>query len=507
MTSDGTPAAAPTDARVGPPLGDFASRPEDYESRPEDLASRPDGLVAILDDLASRLGEGVLTTDPDVIAAHSRDEALFCPSDGAIALVRATSARDVQEVMRFATEHRIPVVPQGARSGISGGANGSPGAILLNVSRMAEVIAVNEAERTVTVQPGIINQDLKDHLAPFGLSYPPDPGSVGISSIGGNIATNAGGLCCVKYGVTRDYVRSLTVVLADGTLTTLGAQTAKGVAGLDMRQLFVGSEGTLGIVVEATLRLVPRLPEPFTAVATFPDERSGLRTVADFMADGGVPSLLEFLDGSSLTMLNAYGDFGLDGDAGSMLIMQTDLAPAESEAMMSKFAEVAESCGALDVAYSDDPADSAALIAARRMIQPAYEKFAAAHGGGQLLDDVCLPRAAMPEFTDRITDLRESSGLTISLVAHAGDGNTHPSVFFDASDEAETAKALEVFGEIMRIGLELGGTITGEHGVGYLKRDWLGAELDEGSRRMQLAVKQALDPLGILNPGKMFGAL
>ncbi|AZL07376.1 FAD-binding oxidoreductase [Brevibacterium aurantiacum] len=462
---------------------------------------------AELEALAARLGEGALTTDPDVIEAHARDEALFCPHEGAIALVRATSAADVQEVMRFASEYGVPVVPQGARSGISGGANGSPGAILLNVSRMKDVVSVNEAERLVTVQPGIINQDLKDHLAPFGLSYPPDPGSVALSSIGGNIATNAGGLCCVKYGVTRDYVRSLTVVLADGTLTKLGPQTAKGVAGLDMRQLFVGSEGTLGIVVEATLRLIPKLPDPFTAVATFPDERSGLQTVADFMGAGGVPSLMEFLDSSSLKMLNEFGDFGLDGDAGSMLIMQVDQNPADSQAVMAQFAEVAEACGALDVAYSDDPTDSAALIAARRMIQPAYEKFANGHGGGQLLDDVCLPRTAMPEFCDRLKELQESSGLMIALVAHAGDGNTHPSVFFDASDEEQTARAQEIFGEIMRIGLELGGTITGEHGVGFLKRDWLNNELDEGSRRIQIAVKNALDPRGILNPGKMLSAI
>jgi glycolate oxidase len=462
---------------------------------------------AALDDLAARLSPGALTTDPDVIDAHSSDEALFCPREGAIALVRAASAKDVQEVMRFATDHRIPVVPQGARSGISGGANASLGAILLNVSKMKDVVAVNEAERLVTVQPGIINQDLKDHLAPYGLSYPPDPGSVALSSIGGNIATNAGGLCCVKYGVTRDYVRSIKVVLADGTITTLGPQTAKGVAGLDMRHLFIGSEGTLGIVVEATLRLVPALPDPFTAIATFPNERTALQTVADFMAGGGVPSLLEFLDGSSLRMLNDYGDFGLDADAGAMLIMQVDENPTDSQESMETFAEAARRSGAIDVAYSDDPTDSAALITARRMIQPAYEKFAGTHGGGQLLDDVCLPRTAVPEFCDRLVELRERSGLEVALVAHAGDGNMHPSVFFDSSDEAETAKAEDVFDEIMRVGLDLGGTITGEHGVGYLKRAWLPNELDEGSRRIQLAVKNALDPLGILNPGKMLAEI
>jgi glycolate oxidase len=350
--------------------------------------------TATLDDLAARLSDGALTTDPDVIDAHASDEALFCPREGAIALVRATSAKDVQEVMRFATEHSVPVVPQGARSGISGGANAMPGAILLNVSKMTEVIAVNPAERLVTVQPGIINQDLKDHLAPYGLSYPPDPGSVALSSIGGNIATNAGGLCCVKYGVTRDYVRSLKVVLADGTITTLGPQTAKGVAGLDMRHLFIGSEGTLGIVVEATLRLIPKLPDPFTAIATFPDERSGLQTVADFMAAGGVPSLVEFLDGSSLRMLNDYGDFGLDAEAGAMLIMQVDQSPTrfgggDGDLRRGGPPPAVPSTSA----YSDDPTDSAALITARRMIQPAYEKFAGAHGGEVSCSTMCACRA------------------------------------------------------------------------------------------------------------------
>ena len=455
-----------------------------------------------LQTLAAQLTDGALTTDPDVVAAHSKDEALFCPHDGAIALVRAKTVEDVQATVRFAHEHRIPVVPQGARSGISGGANATEGSILLSVAGMKDVLEVNTSERTVRVQPGIINQDLKDHLRPFNLSYPPDPGSVGISSIGGNIATNAGGLCCVKYGVTRDFVRSIDVVLADGTLTTFGPQTAKGVAGLDMRGLFIGSEGTLGIVVEATLRLIPLIPDPVTAVAVFPDERSGLQAVADFMAAGGQPSLFEFLDRASISMLNAFGDFGLDADAGSMLLVQFD-QPAEAADMLASFEAVAEAAGALDVAVSDDPADSAALVAARRSIQPAYEKFAHAHGGGQLLDDVCIPRAAMPEFCDRLDALRESTGLTIALVAHAGDGNTHPSVFFDAQDEQQTATAERVFEEIMQIGLDLGGTITGEHGVGYLKKGWLAQELDEGSRWAQRAVKEALDPRGILNPGKM----
>ncbi|MEN3121319.1 FAD-linked oxidase C-terminal domain-containing protein [Janibacter sp. LM] len=460
-------------------------------------------------ELGPLLGEGVLATDPDVVAGHSRDQALWCPDEGAVALVRARTVADVQETMRFATRHRVPVVPQGARTGLSGGANAVPGCLLLSLERMTRVLDVDTSERTVTVEPGIINQDLKDALAPHGLSYPPDPGSVAISSIGGNVATNAGGLCCVKYGVTRDYVRQLRVVLADGTLTTIGTTTTKGVAGLDLRGLFVGSEGTLGVVVEVTLRLVPALPEPLTAVATFADVRHAAATVADLMASGAQPSLVESMDRTTLQMINAYRDVGLDDRAGAMLLVQSDGSgsPDAARAEVEALARFAEAHEAIDVVFSEDPTDSAALVAARRMAQPAYEHHAQTHGGGQLLDDVCLPRHRLPEFYDRLDEIAAGSGLTIAVVAHAGDGNTHPSIFFDASDPADVARADAAFDRIMEVGLALGGTITGEHGVGYLKRQWLARELDEGSRRVHRAVKAALDPLGILNPGKMLDAL
>ena len=467
-----------------------------------------DTLELVRTELAAELGDGVLTTDPDVVSSHARDEALFCPDEGALALVRAQTVEDVQATLRFATRHRVPVVPQGARTGLSGGANAVPGCLLLSVERMTRILEVDTAERTITVEPGIINQDLKDALAEHDLSYPPDPGSVRISSIGGNVATNAGGLCCVKYGVTRDYVRRLKVVLADGTLTTIGTTTAKGVAGLDLRGLFVGSEGTLGIIVEVTLRLVPRLPEPLTAVATFPDLRSAAATVADFMASGAQPSMLESMDRTTLTMLNEYGDFGLD-DAGAMLLVQSDGSgdPDSAREEVEAFAAVAREHAAIDVAVSDDPSDSEALVTTRRMVQPAYERYAQRHGGGQLLDDICLPRTRLPEFYERLESIRAESGLTLAVMAHAGDGNLHPSIFFDTSDPDEVERADAAFDQVMAVGLELGGTITGEHGVGYLKREWLARELDAGSRALHQSVKDAVDPLGILNPGKMLAEL
>lgn len=259
------------------------------------------------------------------------------------------------------------------------------------------------------------------------------------------------------------------------------------------------------MVVEVTLKLVPAL----TAVATFADERTAALTVTDFMASGAQPSMVEMLDRTMLSMLNEYGDFGLDDEAGAMLLVQSDgggsLAAAQAE--VEAFAGYAEGHGALDVGFSDDPADSEALVAARRLANPACERYAQTHGGGELIDDVCVPRGALPAFFERLAEIREESGMVITLVAHAGDGNLHPSVFFDVSDPEDVARAEAAFAEIMQVGLDLGGTITGEHGVGYLKRGWLAKELDEGSRAVHRAVKAALDPKGILNPGKMFAEL
>jgi glycolate oxidase len=451
-------------------------------------------------DLGDQL-TGSLTTDTDILETYSSDQSLYSPAGAPAALVRAKSVDDVVATMRYAHDHHIPVVPQGARSGISGAANAVDGCILLSVRGMDRILEIDEANMTVTVEPGIINQDLKDALRPRKLAYPPDPGSVAMCSIGGNIATNAGGMCCVKYGVTREYVREIKVVLADGTLTRLGHRTVKGVAGLDLAGLFTGSEGTLGVIVEATLKLVPLGPDPLTALATFPSVTAAMRAVAAYMATGASPSLLEMMDATTIGMINKIGDFGLDENVGAVLIMQsdTDRAAADTEA----FASVAQDNGATDVAFADNATDSELLVAARRSAQPAWEHYAQGHGGGQLLDDVCIPRSTMAEFCDRIEDISAETGAMVAVIAHAGDGNMHPSVFFDSSDKASVARAQDAFDRIMALGLSLGGTITGEHGVGNLKAQWLAKELDEGNRRLHRDIKNAVDPEGILNPGKM----
>ncbi|AWT26216.1 MULTISPECIES: FAD-binding oxidoreductase [Corynebacterium] len=457
-----------------------------------------------LADLAGRL-TGSLTTDPDVLETFSGDESEYRAEGSPLALVRAATVDDVVETVKFAHRRGVPVVPQGARSGLSGGACAVDGCILLSVRSMDRILEVDEVNRTVTVEPGIINLDLKKALRAYGLAYPPDPGSVAMCSVGGNIATNAGGMCCVKYGVTREYVRELKVVLADGTVTRLGHRTVKGVAGLDLAALFTGSEGTLGVIVEATLRLVPAGPAPLSALATFPDVRSATEAVAAYMDTGAEPSLLELMDSITVGFVNEIGDFGLDASVGAVLIMQSDsvTAAADTEA----FASVARDNGALDVAFADNAEDSELLVAARRSAQPGNEHYARNHGGGQLIDDVCVPRSRLADFCSGVERIRDETGTVVALVAHAGDGNVHPSVFYDRRDPASGVAATEAFDRIMALGLELGGTITGEHGVGALKSRWLAEELDEGNRRLHREIKNAVDPTGILNPGKMLDCL
>ena len=502
-------AAEDAEVRAGAQAG-IASAEANPAAKVSDGAQVVGASAVNLDELRAQLSAGAVVTDPDVVATYSVDRALFSPAGKALALVRAETIEDVQATVRFAAKYGIPVVPSGARTGLSGGANAVDGALLLSVAKMNKILKVNTVDQTVTVQPGVINLDLKKHLADFNLSYPPDPGSVAISSIGGNVATNAGGMCCVKYGVTRDFVRSIKVVTADGSLTTVGRPTAKGVAGFELSHLFIGSEGTLGVIVEITLRVVPKLPDPLTAVALFAKPRDAARTVTEFMATGVTPSMMEYLDGSSIAAINDFGDFGLPADAGAMLLVQSDgsgsLEAAERD--LQTFQQTAEACGATEVIYSDDPADSEALVAARRVVGHAMEKVSHALGGGSLVDDVCVPRSKLADFFDALEAIAvKFPELHFSAVGHLGDGNMHPNVLFDARDAQSSERAQEAFGAIMQAGLDLGGTITGEHGVGYLKAGWLARELDSTSTAMHLAIKQALDPQGIMNPGKMLSGL
>ncbi|MET9573076.1 FAD-binding oxidoreductase [Streptomyces virginiae] len=458
------------------------------------------------DDLSARLRasllEGLpadaLLTDPQVTASYATDMASFCAAGTPAVVVLPRTVEQVQHVMRTATALRIPVVPQGARTGLSGGANATDGCIVLSLVKMDRILEISAVDRIAVVEPGVVNAVLSRAVAERGLYYPPDPSSWEQCTIGGNIGTASGGLCCVKYGVTAEYVLGLDVVLADGRLLRTGRRTAKGVAGYDLTRLFVGSEGSLGIVVQAVLALRPAPPRQLVLAAEFPSVAAACEAVCAVMEAGLTPSLLELMDRTTLHAVNALGRMGLPEATEALLLAAFDTPHAPED--LAAVGELCTAAGATAVVPAEDQAESELLLQARRMAFPALEALRPA----TMIDDVCVPRSRLGEMLDGTAAIARAQGLLIGVCAHAGDGNTHPIVCFDPADEDETRRARESFGEIMGLGLSLGGTITGEHGVGVLKKEWLARELGPVGLEMQRAVKQAFDPLALLNPGKLF---
>ncbi|MDX6350832.1 MAG: glycolate oxidase [Streptomyces sp.] len=452
----------------------------------------------LIDHLRAGLPDDAILTDPDVTTSYANDMASFCPSGAPAVVVLPRTTEQVQHVMRTATALRVPVVPQGARTGLSGAANASEGCIVLSLTKMDRILEINPVDRVAVVEPGVVNAVLSRAVAEQGLYYPPDPSSWEQCTIGGNIGTASGGLCCVKYGVTAEYVLGLEVVLADGRLLKTGRRTAKGVAGYDMTRLFVGSEGSLGIVVEATLALKPAPPLQLALAAEFPSVAAACEAVCAIMAGGHAPSLLELMDSTTIRAVNDLANMGLPDSTEALLLAAFDTHDPAAD--LAALGELCSAAGATQVVPAENAAESELLLQARRMSFPALERISSA----TMIDDVCVPRSALGAMLDGVAGIAEKYGLTIGVCAHAGDGNTHPVVCFDAADPDESRRARESFDEIMALGLELGGTITGEHGVGVLKKEWLARELGPVGVEMQRGIKEVFDPLGLLNPGKLF---
>ncbi|MCX4811396.1 MULTISPECIES: FAD-binding oxidoreductase [unclassified Streptomyces] len=461
-------------------------------------APRDQDTGTLLDRLLAGLPAEAVLTDPDVTVSYANDMASFCPSGTPAVVVLPRTVEQVQHVMRVATELRLPVVPQGARTGLSGAANASEGCIVLSLVRMDRILEISPVDRIAVVEPGVVNAALSRAVNEHGLYYPPDPSSWETCTIGGNIGTASGGLCCVKYGVTAEYVLGLDVVLADGRLMSTGRRTAKGVAGYDLTRLFVGSEGSLGIVVKAVLALKPQPPQQLVLAAEFASAAAACDAVCRIMAGGHVPSLLELMDRTTVKAVNDLAHMGLPETTEALLLAAFDTADPAAD--LAAVGALCEAAGATQVVPAEDAAESELLLQARRLSLTALE----AVKGTTMIDDVCVPRSRLGEMLEGVERIGAKYGLTIGVCAHAGDGNTHPTVCFDAQDADESRRARESFDEIMALGLELGGTITGEHGVGVLKKEWLARELGPVGVEMQRAVKTAFDPLGLLNPGKLF---
>ncbi|MFJ9755351.1 FAD-binding oxidoreductase [Streptomyces sp. NPDC101149] len=461
-------------------------------------APRDEVTGNLLDRLRAGLPPEAVLSDPDVTASYANDMASFCVAGAPAVVVLPRTVEQVQHVMRIATELRVPVVPQGARTGLSGAANASDGCIVLSLTKMDRILEINPVDRVAVVEPGVVNATLSRAVNEHGLYYPPDPSSWEMCTIGGNIGTASGGLCCVKYGVTAEYVLGLDVVLADGRLMSTGRRTAKGVAGYDLTRLFVGSEGSLGIVVRAVLALKPMPPRQLVLAAEFASAADACDAVCRIMAGGHVPSLLELMDRTTLKAVNDLAHMGLPESTEALLLAAFDTPDPTAD--LAAVGALCEAAGATEVVPADDVAESELLLKARRLSLTALE----AVKGTSMIDDVCVPRSRLGELLEGVERIAEKHRLTIGVCAHAGDGNTHPTVCFDAQDPDESRRARESFDEIMALGLELGGTITGEHGVGILKKEWLAREIGPVGVEMQRAVKQVFDPLGLLNPGKLF---
>ncbi|MBD3913261.1 FAD-binding oxidoreductase [Nocardioides hwasunensis] len=450
--------------------------------------------MEILAELVESLPHGVVATDPATVDNYRFDWSRDAGAGTPVAVVRAEDAGQVQAAVRWAARHGIPVVPRGAGSGLSGGASAVDGGIVLSLERM-RAIEIDADCQVAVVEPGAFNAEVKAASREHGLWYPPDPSSYEICSIGGNVATNAGGLCCVKYGVTTDYVLGLDVVLADGTLVTLGGKRIKDVAGLSLLKLFVGSEGTLGIVTRAVLRLVPLPLPPATLVASFASVADAARAVVDVRRTLR-PSMMELMDQASINAVEDFSPRGLDRTAGALLVVQSD---APGDARSAEIAVVEAAClsaGAAEVVVTDDPDEGEMFVQARRLAFPAVEAR-----GALLLEDVGAPVPLLPELLAAVAAIAVEHRIEIPTVAHAGDGNTHPIIVYDAADPDSERRARAAFDDILSAAIALGGTITGEHGVGRTKKAALPAQLGEDVMALSRLVKDALDPGGILNPG------
>lgn len=417
------------------------------------------------------------------------------------AVVLVQSAAEVAAVLKYASRHRVPVVPRGAGTGLSGGAVPAEGGIALSLARMNRILEIDRENMVAVVQPGVITGRLQKAVDEAGMYYPPDPASLSYCTIGGNIAENAGGPHCLKYGVTKDYVMGLEVVLPEGDIVRLGGKQVKNVTGYNLVQFYVGSEGTLGVITEATLRLIPRPQAKKTMAAIFSRLDDAAEAVTGILHAGVVPASLELMDQRSINAVEDYLQMGLPRDAEAILLIESDGMP---EAVASETAAIEAVCRRMNVRSFQTAADekeAAVLWKARRSISGAISKMRPTKIG----EDICVPRSAVPEMIRRVQQIGDRYQLPIVIFGHAGDGNLHPNILTDRRDKEEMVRVEHAIAAIFEAAVELGGTLSGEHGIGTTKKPYLTKDLSPAAINLMQSLKRAADPHGVLNPGKIFG--
>jgi glycolate oxidase len=453
----------------------------------------------VVSQLEKIVGKGAVLTAKEDLNAYSYDGTTTWAHMPDV-VVLPTTTEQVSRILKLANEKIIPVTPRGAGTNVSGGSIPIKGGIVLCTTRMRKILDINKTNLTATVEPGVVLQDFNMALAKQGLFYPPDPQSFMGCTMGGTVAENAGGPYCVKYGVTKQYVLGLEVVLANGYVMKLGGVTVKNRTGYELIMLFTGSEGTLGVITKITLRLLPMPPASKTVMAVFDDMAVGGEAVSNIMASGVVPAKIEFVDNFVLRRIEEMTPMGLPVEAKALLLIQADGSPAAVEAETKQIVDMLKKGKAKDINVAKDAAEAAKYWKMRSA------GFAATFGAAHtvMAEDVTVPRDKLPQFIHKLDEISRKSGFFISYLGHAGDGNLHPSIFTDIRNKKEFAKAQKTMEEIFLAALSLGGVLSGEHGIGLEKQRFFKRAIDPVALNLMRKIKGILDPNNILNPGKIW---
>lgn len=452
----------------------------------------------IQNELRTIVGDEHVMTSPEALICYSYDGTFHESLPDAI--VNPANTQLVSQILSVCNREGVPVIARGMASGLAAGTVPVDGGLILNIVRMNRILELDRANMMVSVEAGLITADLQAEMEKLGLFYPPDPSSVRHSTLGGNIACNAGGPRCLKYGITGDYVMALEIVLADGRILRTGGKAIKNVTGYDLVSLFVGSEGTLGIITEATLKLIALPEAKRTAQAIFPKLEDASKAVNAVLWGGIVPATLEMMDDTTINCVEDYLHMGLPRDAEAILIIETDGDESDATRDMEVVAKICREHGASEVRVAGTNQESAELWRARRSISGSLGR----KRPNKLGEDISVPRSAIPETIRRIKEISRERNLPIVVFGHAGDGNLHPNILFDKNDPGEWRRVQETVGDLFALAVEVGGTLSGEHGVGTLKKPYLESAVGALGIDVMRSIRQALDPKGILNPGKIF---